>query len=410
MIDKNSKFYINAKAMLDEYVAGGGNVNDLGIKDKIYAYIKNAKIKDENGVYIDTETKFELLGHSRARAKRKDIRQELIDQIEQYRRNGGSFHITRNKLPFYPQLRSYVRRLQNNGIFISNEEIMKGLGYKEYSDVYFRCMGIFDLSKYRDKNGFVDSYRKNETLKSYITGLAGYLEIPNYLVVTLLGDENLERCHIATEYISQVKSELQQYCLQYGSLKGLKTNNKRLYYKLDTLMRGYGYGEEVELTKDDWLRAFELDGFENDFRKSRKEPIDINPIMEDLRKKFGDSIISAKDIDSKDYRKIVIKAYQLAIPNNELFRSYGLNYSGNVSNRLSTMQVYEIPYLDEMRTLRDKLLEARGINAQNGYCEEEIFEARVEACKYVYSKYKDKMFNFTIDESQDMEDSEKIGF
>ena len=41
---------------------------------------------------------------------------------------------------------------------------------------------------------------------------------------------------------------------------------------------------------------------------------------------------------------------------------------------------------------------------ENGYCKEEIFEAKVTACKQAYDKFKDKMFNFEIDETNNLED------
>ena len=167
MIDKNSKFYITATQMLNDYIADGGNVDDLGVKDEAYKFIKNSSVKDENGNTLDLETKFEVLGYPR-KAKYKDNKKELIAEIEVYRQAGNSFHITRKKLPFYPRLYAYASYLKRHGIDMEYEQIMKGLGYKEYSDTYFRCLGLFDLEKYRDETGFVDSYRKNEKLKAYI--------------------------------------------------------------------------------------------------------------------------------------------------------------------------------------------------------------------------------------------------
>ena len=99
MIDKNSQFYITAKNLLDDYVAGGGDVNDLGVNDKVYKFIKNTKVKDENGQYINLEEKFSQLGHPR-KAKYKESKQALITEVNAYKRAGGSFHIIRKKLPF----------------------------------------------------------------------------------------------------------------------------------------------------------------------------------------------------------------------------------------------------------------------------------------------------------------------
>lgn len=208
---------------------------------------------------------------------------------------------------------------------------------------------------------------------------------------------------MATEYISQVKAELQQYCLQNGSLKGLRTQNKKLYNKFITVINSYGDGNETVLTKQDWLVALELDGYENGFKKTIRSEVDIKPIMHNLKQKFGDNVIGSKDIDRKDYHHIYMKSVKLGVPVKELFREYGLNYRGNISNRLSSMQVTQIPYLSQMREFRDKWLEAQGFTDKKRYCKEEIFEARVKACKLAYDKYKDKMFNFTIDEVEDLE-------
>lgn len=401
MISKDSKFYIKAKQMLDEYVAAGGDVNDLGIGNEIYKYIKAAKVKDKSGKRMTVEAKFEFLEHPRACGRSMDVKQQLIDEATSYRQAGNSFHTVRKKLPFYPKLQSYSKKLRLQGINLSHDQIMKRLGFKEYSDIYYRCMGLFELSKYRDENGFVDGYRKNETLKAYVSAIAEYLNIPYYLVVTLVADENIQKCHIATEYVSQVKSQLQQFYLQHGSLKGLKTKNKKLYYQFDNLMKYYADGDDGLLTKEDWLVAFELGGLDNSFRPSTKADIDIISIMEAIKRKFGERVITANDVRG-DYYKVVIKASRLGIPIQELFRNYGINYKGNNVDRLSRMQVTQIPYLIEMRKFRDNLLEANGYTKENGYCEEELFEARVKACKLAYDKYKDKMFNFTIDEVEDL--------
>ena len=139
---------------------------------------------------------------------------------------------------------------------------MKGLGFRDYSDTYFRCMGIFDLKEYRDENGFVDSYRKNEQLKSYIVSLGKTLDLPYYLVITLLADEKLSKCYIGTEYINQVKTEMEQYAKENGSFNGIKRKNSNLYYKFSTLIRYYGDGGEIDLSPEDWLAVFELDDFE----------------------------------------------------------------------------------------------------------------------------------------------------
>ena len=327
----------------------------------------------------------------------QDIRQRLVNEINNYLQSGGSLHISRKKLPFYRQLNNYANILKQQGLEMSHEEIMKGLGFKNYSDTYFRCIGIFELKKYKDENGYVDSYRKNPTLKSYIYALGNKLNLPNYLVVTLLADENLAKCRIDVEYIQYIKTELHQYIKEYGSLKGIKHNNSALYDKFRILIKYYGDGGELDLTTSDWLNVFELNDADNNFQNRPQKTIDIIPIIEKLKQEFGNKPFSHANLLQQDYDKVLLKSVKLGIPLKELFRNYGLNYMGLTTNRLSSTQVYKIPYLQEMRALRDNWLQAYGYTLKNGYCEEEILEAKVHACQYAYNKYKDKMFNFTLE-------------
>ena len=284
---------------------------------------------------------------------------------------------------------------------------MKGLGFKNYSNTYYRCLGIGELKNYRDENGYVDSYRKNEKLKSYINSLGESLNLPYYLVITLLADEKLKQCRIYAEYVQYVKTEFEKYINQYGSLKGIRHNDPVLYEKFRTMMKNYGDGTEMNLSPENWLSIFELDNVENKFLNKPAKTIDINPFMEKLNQQFGEKSFSSKDLSSQDYRLILSKAIKLAIPVKELFRNYGLNYKGNTVNRLSSVKVDHIPYLEEMRRLRDNLMLAQGYTLENGYSKEEIFEAKVNACQYAYNKYKNKMYNFTLDENVDELNTQK---
>lgn len=390
--------------MLDDYVANGGDVNNLGAHDKIYRHIKNTKLKDKDGNYIGLETKFELLGYPRKPKYVKDNKTELIEDIKAYKNAGGSFHIRRKSLPFYARLQAYSAMLKRQGLNLTYEEIMKGLGFRDYSDTYYRCKGIFDLKKYRDNNGFVDSYRKNEKMKAYVLALAEHLELPYYLVVTLLADEKLEKCFIDTEYIKYVQTELQNYVAEHGSLKNIKVKDKSLYFKFNTLIRYYSDGSEIQLSKADWLNLFGLEGVEHDFREVKHKTDNIEDIMDLLKKNFADEQIKYSYLTPSQYYSILQKAIQLAIPVKELFRNYGLNYDGNTVDRLSKMQVSEIPYLQDMKLFIENSLKTQGISEQNGYCREEVFEAKVKACKQAYEKYKDKIYNFTTDNATNLED------
>ena len=94
-------FYKRATKELDDYVSKGGNVDDLTTKDNLYKYIKNSLAKDADGKPLNVEEKFELLGYPRKRKYSNDVRASLIDAIEEFLANGGTFQMERKKLPFY---------------------------------------------------------------------------------------------------------------------------------------------------------------------------------------------------------------------------------------------------------------------------------------------------------------------
>ena len=221
----------------------------------------------------------------------------------------------------------------------------------------------------------------------------------------MLADEKLNEIFIDVEYIEQVKTELQHYIKVNGTLKGIRRKNPKLYEKFYVLIKYCSDGVE-SLSAEDWLDILELGDVENRFYKTKKNEVDVENIMTKLKQKFGNSIITLKDLDSKDYYKIRKTAARLNIPIKELFRNYELQYKGNTVNRLSSTKVTEIPYLDEMLQMRDRLLNEKGFTETNGYCKEEIFEAKVRACQQVYDHFKDKMFNFTTDINENLADEE----
>ena len=83
--DENSKFFRNAKKILDAYVNKGGKVNDLAKGNKIYDYIAQGKAYDKDGNVLNIETKFVYLGHPRTLSF-FDKAKRLLDA---YVENGG---------------------------------------------------------------------------------------------------------------------------------------------------------------------------------------------------------------------------------------------------------------------------------------------------------------------------------
>lgn len=405
IFSKDSVFYRKAVALIEEFIADGKKtVDDLGKNDKAYLYIKNSKVYNEKGEALKLDEIFELLGYPRKRKVSLDVREDLIKEINDYINNGGSFHIPRKQLPFYSKLHTYSKILARKGIFLTHEEIMKNdLGFKEYSETYYRYSGVEKLKNYRDDDGYVDSYRRDKVMFDYIIDVAVSLEIPYYLVITLLANENARSYYMSVDKLKFVKIQLENYLKIHGSFIGLKRKDKSLYYAFDHLTRYYSDGNETLFSKKEWLALFGLDDAENRFKASKEdEYIDVTEIMSKLKMKHGDNKFYCKDIDINDYRKIIKKSVRMGIPVPELFKLYGLNVEGTKAERLTQTKVKEIPYLDEMKKRRDEIIKSK---LKKDLCKEEIFEIRVGAVKQVYREYKD-LLNSYLPESEIEEISE----
>lgn len=393
LFDVNTVFYKKAKQVLDEYVRSGGDVNNLGVHDSIYKYIKNQSLVDENGDSIDLEKRFELLGHPRKRKKSKDVRVDLLREINEYLASGKSFHVLRKKLPFFEKLSKYSERLKSQGIELTHEQIMKqDLGFREYSDSYYKWKNIDKLKEYRNENGFIDSYRQDSKYNNFIKDLADNMNVPYYIVITLLAGEKSSFYYMNLDKVKYTKALLEDYAKREGTFVGIKRNNPTVYSALDYLTDYYSDGFGNTFSKKEWLRVFGLGDVENRF-SDKKEPglINISEIMQNLKEQFGNERFYCKDLDHVIYGRIIRKSVQMGIPVSELFKSYGLNVEGKNNERLAQVKVTKIPYLAEMKRRRDEILNEK---LTPGMCNEEIFEAKIYAVKKVYAEYKTKLENY----------------
>lgn len=389
---KDTKFYKKFHPILQEFVDNDGDVNTLVRKDELYNKIKDYKIYNENGKRITLEEKFELLGFPRARQTSTDVRADLIKDIEEYIANAETFDVQMKTLPFYERLNTYSKKLQRDGINLSREEIIRDdLGFKTFSIKAMRCKGLQKLKEFR-KNGYVDDYHTDDKYSSYIIALAEYLNIPYYLLITLIADERLSKYVISTDYVKYVQTLLENYIAKYGDFVGIKKKDPKTYEAFSTLCKTFSDGSGQKFSKKEWLVIFGLEDFDNKFaEKSEFENVDIAIVMQKLKDKFGDAEFSAKDIDRGMYRKILKHATQYAVSVKSIFDEYGLKYKGISIKRLNHVTMTEIPYFKEMKALRDKFIEQSGISLQNGNTEEECLEMKIKAVQQAYKEYGQKI-------------------
>lgn len=377
------------KPIFDDFIKNGGDVNSLTKKDKIFADLRNFNLLNDQGALYGINEKFKLLGIDRECQRVTDVKQHLIDKIEEYRKCGGSFHKERKQLPFYQDLMIYSNNFKRRGIYKSPEEIMHDLGYREYSDMYLKCMGILKLKEYRDFEGYVDDYKSDIKYAGYINNLAELMHVPSFVLVELIANEKARKHKIPVDYLNMVKHELNKHVAEYGSLKGLMIKNKKLYRRFNYLVKTFSDGTETEFNKIDWLDTFGLSDVEHDFQEIESEIIDIKPIMRNLKLKYENNAIGRKDIDSYDYALICRKATKMGLGVGELMRIYEINYKDLDKPRLSHIYTDRVPYLQEMKEYRDELIAKSEVSLKAGYCKEEVFLDRIKKCLIVYSAFKE---------------------
>ncbi len=392
-------FFVKAKKMLDDYVASGGDVNNLGKDDKEYKYIKNTRVVGENGKVLTLEEKFKKLHHPRNAKYVKDTRLALVEAVADYVAQGKSFHIPRKKLPFYEQLATYSNHLERRGEFKTHEQIMKfDLGYLNFSDDYYRCKDLEKLKDFRDENGYIDSYRNNEHLRTYVKDIAITYRVPYYFIICLLCDEKQTSYIIEVDKVKFTERMLKNHAKKYGTFVGIRRDHPKVYNAFEYLTRYYSDGSELGFSKLDWLEIFGLSDVEHRFWDVTRENTNIDQAIINLKIQCKDNVVVAKDVDPKDYGKVVKKSVQMGISVSELLNMYGLKHKHLKSSRMARTEVEEIPYLDEMKQRRDELILESGKTMENGCCREEIFEAKLQAVIQVYAEYKEKLLSYVPEE------------
>lgn len=395
---KETYFYKKYKPMLDEFVNNGGDVDTLGKKDYIYNAIKDYRLLDENGNRVDVETKFSILGHERKRVRVKDSKQALTAAVDEFLAKGGSFHMPRKSLPFYPLLHSYADNLKLKGIHMSYEDIMKSLGYVQYSDTYYRCMGLEGLSSFRDKDGYVDSYKKNNKMKNYIETLADYYDIPYFLIIGLVCEEKQKRIVMRGDFLGKLKQDLLAYIERNDNLKGLKTNDKELYLRVVAAKKLLSDGSGTIMSSKDVLTVLGIEGVEHNLSDKIEQDLNIEDIMQEIKSNYDGNMVILKNIEESKYRKICKKANSMGIYVSDLFEMYGMKCNGLNLDRLSRIYLKEIPYIDEMLARKHEIIEQSGISLKNGHCKEEVMEININVCKQVFEEYKDKIYGSDVED------------
>lgn len=213
-IEERKKQHIERlKTMLDEYVKNGGAIENLSKGHHIYEAVKNYDIR-VNGKRLSLEERFELLGHPRQsqqksfEAKLKELKQMLDNFVE----NGGDVNSIDTHHEIYIKMRSFTPKI--NGKKISIEEAFALAGHPRqprYNDVQLFIKTLSRLEDFKDEHGFVDSYRKDSQMKSFIAYCSDQFGLPSTLIVCLLANQKLNSHVVYTNRVEFLRTQLSKY-------------------------------------------------------------------------------------------------------------------------------------------------------------------------------------------------------
>ncbi len=383
---------LKSKRLVEEFVKNGGNVDDLDTKSKIYQYIKSADIRDENNKKLSIEEIFAAIGFERKTKRIRNTEEVLRTEIEDYLNGGGSFHVNRKSLPFYGRLRTFQQLLNRKGNDLTIEQTMRYLGYKQYSDLYYRFIDAHNIDRFCDDAGYI---KMNEQVSNYFECCGEVIDLPPSLVVMLLFDRKLKNFMIEVDYISYVVSKLSEYIDKYGSLKNIKKNDPETYAKFRHIKNYLFTGAQRNVSSLETLKVLGFENVEN-YMTDILRNTDVSQDIISLKEKFNGQPLKRNNINGTTYIKIAINARRLGKSIHDYLENFGLDYTGtSKQDAFFKVKLDKYPYLDEMKEKRDLLMKESGISLENGNCKEEIFEKRVEVCQQVYQEFKDRIYNAT---------------
>lgn len=370
--------------------------------------------------------------------KTKQIKDRVVAQVEKYLADNKSFHVERKTLPFMPDLKTLrrsigeVESLQEASEIlgvektISNkpfdekrqltiEEIMKLLGYKSYSDIYYRFKDLEKVKLYRDEDGFVDSYRQDLKLRNFVFNAGKTLDMEPVAVVELICDERLREFFIRDNYMEYLQTSLQKYIKKHASLNDLYVNDEKLYFKYRNFRNYLRMEYDATLTDNEILEILQIKDVFNNFSSVQNKKINTKERCRKIVDKiFADSdtpkpTISKQSFSKNDYFFIIKMAQRQGMTIEGYFGTFGIDYVGG--RKTAQLSRYKLnsanASFDKARERRDEILTQSGIMDEKVFSHEEIFEARLNASLQAYSEYQRAIENGEIDMFDFLEKKEK---
>ena len=389
----------NIKSKLKAYVDNGGILENLTIKDEEYIAVKNCDIYLD-GKRLSIEERFSYLGYPRL-PQQKPYTEKLKDikiMLDEFVAAGGNIDEIDYTHPIYAKMRAFTPVI--NGRRPSMEEKFEMAGHPRQSKI--NDMNVFmerlsALENFKDENGFVDSYRKDEQMKLFVSYCSLQFGFPISLVVCMLANQKLKKHLVQTNRVEFLKSRLSAYLEEHKDFVGIKRIDPFSYNLLTSVSKSYPSETGRKYSN---LEIVEMLGFE-DVRNSFAKEVDAVPFFEmEFIKKYTPAIernngsISASDINQYDYRQLTFYLRRINETKQEFFARYNVKFlNPKVIERDKRITLPEYPYLDEMQNI----LSVELMNIAENHPElqnasaAELFAIKAKLIKSIYQDYKDKI-------------------
>lgn len=234
----------------------------------------------------------------------KKIIDKLSQLIKEYINNGGSIYVPRRKNPTYNTIRYYLGKYKAEGHPNATiADMYKLCGY-DYDKEYARYLELIErLTPFADEENYVDGAKKSTGsggAKSLLTDMSSQLGCSPSDYLVLMTDFRYRKAIIQTNYVANLKKELQKNYPD-GDVSNIRRDNPSLYYKLNHF---YKYSP-VPISMQDIAELFNI--FNDRFLNTTYEDkIDEEAIIKELLSKYeGKDISNLAKNDSTLYFKVV---------------------------------------------------------------------------------------------------------
>ena len=396
IIERKQKIIEGVKQKLQAYVDNGGVLENLTAKNEEYIAVKNCDIFVD-GKRLTIEERFAYFGYPR-KPQQKPYTEKLKDikaMLDDFVANGGNVDEIGFHHEIYKQMRDFTPVI--NGRKPSIEEKFEMAGHprhSRYNDMNTFIERLSELEKFKDENGYVDAYRKDDQLKLFVSYCSLQFGFPISLVVCMLADQKLKKHLVQTNRFEFLKTRLTNYLEQHKTFRGIRRLDPLTYHFLTSVAKSYPSETGRRYSNLEIVEMLGFEGVDNAFSKETDHmPFSETEFMRKYQPviEHNNGTISLSDMQPFDYDQLTCYLRRKDETKHEFFSRFGVKYSHpRVIERNKRVLLPEYPYLDEMQEkLNQMMLDIASKHPElKNASQAELFSIKAGLIKTIYDEYK----------------------